>query len=154
MSGFFPPRPKRRALADRTRRAGGRVVCALLAAAGCGFIARDLLGLGGLSVAVAWGVGVLIAVLPEPDDSPGGPRKQGEPAGPRSGPPGSSLGDESGQATVEWVGMVLAASLAFGGLAAVGPPIDGRSLGGFLGHRIVCAVKAGCRDDDRALVDA
>src|SRR5215218_2351872 len=82
MSGFFPPRPKRRALADRTRRAGGRVVCALLAAAGCGFIARDLLGLGGLSVAVAWGVGVLIAVLPEPDDSPGGPRKQGEPAGP------------------------------------------------------------------------
>ena len=48
---------------------------------------------------------------------------------------------ERGQATIEWVGLVLLASLALGALAAVVPVIDGRSFGGFLSHRIVCAVK-------------
>jgi hypothetical protein len=47
------------------KRVAARVAGALLAGAGCGFIARDVVGLGGLSVAVAWGVGVLIAVLPD-----------------------------------------------------------------------------------------
>jgi hypothetical protein len=53
------------ALGDRVKRVGARIGGALLAGAGFGFVARDLVGLGGLSVAVAWGVGVLVAVLPD-----------------------------------------------------------------------------------------
>jgi hypothetical protein len=59
-----------------------------------------------------------------------------------------------GQATIEWVGLVLLAALALGSLAAVGPHVDGRSFGGFLAHRIVCAVNGGCRDGDDALARA
>lgn len=58
---------------------------------------------------------------------------------------------ERGQASVEWVGLVLLASLAFGGLVALVPRVDGRSFGGFLAHRIVCAVRLGCHDGDTAL---
>jgi hypothetical protein len=61
---------------------------------------------------------------------------------------------ESGQAAVEWVGLVLLAALALGALASLGPSVDGRSFGGFLAHRIVCAVKGGCRDGDAALARA
>jgi len=57
---------------------------------------------------------------------------------------------ERGQATIEWVGLVLLASLALGALAAAVPVVDGRSFGGFLSHRIVCTVKrSAC--GDRAL---
>jgi hypothetical protein len=60
---------------------------------------------------------------------------------------------ERGQATIEWVGLVLLASLVLGALAAAVPVVDGRSFGGFLSHRIVCAVKrSACAD--RALVRA
>lgn len=48
---------------------------------------------------------------------------------------------ERGQATIEWVGLVLLASVALGALATAVPVADGRSLGGFLSHRVVCAVK-------------
>ena len=58
---------------------------------------------------------------------------------------------ERGQASVEWVGLVLLASLAFGGVVALLPRVDGRSFGGFLAHRIVCAVRGGCDDGDAAL---
>jgi hypothetical protein len=58
---------------------------------------------------------------------------------------------ERGQASVEWVGLVLLASLSFGGFAAAVPRVDGRSLGGFLAHRIACAVRRGCDDGDSAL---
>jgi hypothetical protein len=58
---------------------------------------------------------------------------------------------EHGQASIEWLGLVLLASLAFGGLFAAAPLVDGRSLGGFLAHRIVCAVRPGCNDGDSAL---
>ena len=62
---------------------------------------------------------------------------------------------ERGQATIEWVGLVLLASLALGALATAVPVIDGRSFGGFLSHRIVCAVKgSACADGDRALARA
>jgi hypothetical protein len=61
---------------------------------------------------------------------------------------------ERGQATVEWVGLVLLAALALGVGARFGPSVDGRSFGGFLGHRIACAVKAGCEDGDAALARA
>ena len=61
---------------------------------------------------------------------------------------------ERGQATVEWVGLVLLCSLTFGGIGSLGPEVDGRSFGGFLAHRFVCAVKGGCRDGDAALARA
>lgn len=61
---------------------------------------------------------------------------------------------ERGQASVEWLGIVLLVSLAAGALAGVGPRLDGRSFGGFLAHRLVCAVKGGCRDGHGALVRA
>ena len=64
------------------------------------------------------------------------------------------MGTERGQASVEWVGLVLLAALAIGGLAAVGPKLDGRSYAGFLAHRLVCAVKGGCADGDSLLVSA
>jgi hypothetical protein len=59
---------------------------------------------------------------------------------------------ERGQATIEWVGLVLLASLLLvGAAAAAGPEVDGRSFGGFLTHRFVCAVRGGCDDGDAAL---
>ena len=62
---------------------------------------------------------------------------------------------ERGQATIEWVGLVLLASLVLGALAAAVPVIDGRSFGGFLSHRIVCAVKgSACKENDRSLARA
>jgi hypothetical protein len=62
--------------------------------------------------------------------------------------------DERGQASVEWVALVMALALALGGLLAALPDVDGRSLGGALTHRFVCAVKGGCDDGDDALADA
>ena len=59
---------------------------------------------------------------------------------------------ERGQATIEWVGLVLLTSLTLGAaVALVGPDVDGRSFGGFLAHRIVCAARGGCDDGDAAL---
>lgn len=51
---------------------------------------------------------------------------------------------ERGQATIEWVGLVLLASLVLGALATVVPVIDGRSFGGFLSHRIFCTIQGRC----------
>ena len=54
---------------------------------------------------------------------------------------------ERGQATIEWVGLVCLAAVVLGALALAVPAIDGRSFGGFLSHRIVCAVRgAACAD--------
>ncbi len=62
---------------------------------------------------------------------------------------------ERGQATIEWVGLVLLASLVLGALAAAVPVIDGRSFGGFLSHRLVCAVKgSACEESDGSLARA
>jgi hypothetical protein len=61
---------------------------------------------------------------------------------------------EDGQAAIEWTGLVLLVALALGALPLAGLHVDGRSLGGFLAHRIVCAVKLGCHDGDRALARA
>jgi hypothetical protein len=61
---------------------------------------------------------------------------------------------ESGQATVEWSGVVLFVSLLLGALLTAAPAVDGRSFGGFLAHRIVCAVKLGCNEGDAALAGA
>jgi len=61
---------------------------------------------------------------------------------------------ERGQATIEWVGLVLLASLVLGALAAAVPLVDGRSFGGFLTTRIFCAVRGGCDDGQAALARA
>jgi len=64
----------------------------------------------------------------------------------------AAVGSERGQATVEWVGLVLLAALLLGGAAAVaGPNVDGRSFGGFLTHRILCAVGGSCHEGDSRL---
>jgi hypothetical protein len=55
---------------------------------------------------------------------------------------------------VEYVGLTLAVSLALAALGAVGPRVDGRSFGGFLAHRLVCAIGPGCHDGDRELTRA
>jgi hypothetical protein len=65
-----------------------------------------------------------------------------------------AMREQAGQATVEWVGLVLLVSLALTGAVGVAPQIDGRSFGGFLAHRIVCAVRGGCDDGDVALARA
>jgi hypothetical protein len=61
---------------------------------------------------------------------------------------------QSGQASVEWVGVVLLIALAVGALVATAPALDGRTYGGFLAHRIVCAVEGSCANGTRALVEA
>ncbi len=61
---------------------------------------------------------------------------------------------ESGQSTVEWIGLLLLVSLAFGVLGAFVPAVDGRSLGGLILHRIVCAARGGCDDGDAELAAA
>src|SRR3954451_3177252 len=53
---------------------------------------------------------------------------------------------ESGQAAVEWTGLVLLVALVLGVAGAAGLHMDGRSLGGFLAHRMLCAVRGGCHD--------
>ena len=51
---------------------------------------------------------------------------------------------ERGQATVEWVGLVLLAALALGAVAALVPVGDGRSVGEAVLHAVVCAVRGDC----------
>jgi hypothetical protein len=61
---------------------------------------------------------------------------------------------EDGQASAELVGLVLVVSLALGALAALTPRADGRSIGGFLAHHVVCAATGGCHAAERALEQA
>jgi hypothetical protein len=107
------------------------------AGAGLGFLARDLAGLSQPWVALAWTAGALFAVAPV--------------AARRAR---RALPGERGQAAVEFTGLVLLASLGLGALGTFASGIDGRSFGGFLTHRVACAVKGGCHDGDRALVRA
>jgi len=64
------------------------------------------------------------------------------------------VGRERGQATIESTGLVLLVALALGGVGAVGPRFDGRSLGALLAHRIACAARGGCHDGDGELAKA
>ena len=61
---------------------------------------------------------------------------------------------ERGQASVEWVALVLCVALALGGVVAFVPLVDGRSLGAALAHAIVCAVRGDCEraEGDKALL--
>ncbi len=49
---------------------------------------------------------------------------------------------------------MLLVALGLGALVALAPTVDGRSFGGFLAHRFVCAVKGGCDDGDAELAAA
>jgi hypothetical protein len=51
---------------------------------------------------------------------------------------------ESGQATIEWVGLVLVAALVLGALALVRTPSQDRGLGTVLAKRITCAAGSSC----------
>src|SRR3954453_10783418 len=61
------------------------------------------------------------------------------------------MGSERGQAAIEWIGMVLLVALALGALPLAFVDADGRSLGGLLVHRIVCAARGGGHDGEGAL---
>lgn len=50
---------------------------------------------------------------------------------------------ERGQATIEWVGLVLVAALVLGALATASPGPNDRSFGAFVSERIFCAVGGG-----------
>jgi hypothetical protein len=51
--------------------------------------------------------------------------------------------DQSGQATIEWVGLVLVAALVLGALAAFRVPSPDRELGAVFAKRITCAAAGG-----------
>jgi hypothetical protein len=127
-------------LLERVHAWAAAVWLALVGGAGLGFVARDLLGAEQPLVAFAWLVGAALAAGPVL----GRLRRGGRPRGDA----------ELGQASVEWVALVLVCMLALGALAAFVPSAEGRSLGAFLAHRIVCAVRGGCDDGARALADA
>jgi hypothetical protein len=61
------------------------------------------------------------------------------------------VSDERGQASVELAGLMLLVSLALGALAAMTPRVDGRSIGGFLAHHVVCASTGSCHAAEREL---
>jgi hypothetical protein len=67
---------------------------------------------------------------------------------------GSPRGAQRGQASVEFVAVVLVACCVLSALGAVAPVVDGRSIGGFFARHIVCAVSGRCQDEEAALVDA
>ncbi len=112
---------------------------ALIGGAGLGFVARDVMNAGRPLVALAWVAGAALGAGP---------------ALARLRRGGSAGDPELGQATVEWVALVLACALALGALIALGPSVDGRSFGGLLAHRLVCAARGGCEDGARALAEA
>jgi hypothetical protein len=129
------------------------VWAAAAAGAGLGFVARDILGLPPPLVALAWMGGAAVgaaSVCWLPPVEGGGERPSGERAGGSERDAG-----ERGQAAVEWIGLLLLVALALGGAVAARPAVDGWSFGGFLAHRLVCAVRGGCgaggRDGDSAL---
>jgi hypothetical protein len=61
---------------------------------------------------------------------------------------------QRGQATIEWTAVMLLVALTLGAAVAFVPAVDGRSLGSFLAHAIVCAVRGGCDEGDHALAAA
>lgn len=64
------------------------------------------------------------------------------------------MGDQRGQASIEWIAAVLCVALTLGGLGARLGDVDGRSYGGWLAHTLVCAVRGGCAEERDVLVAA
>src|SRR5215213_2694397 len=56
------------------------------------------------------------------------------------------MGSERGQASVEWTGAVALVALALGAAIATVPAVDGRSLGSWIAHSILCAMRGRCED--------
>lgn len=54
------------------------------------------------------------------------------------------MASERGQATIEWTAVVLVVALALSAAVVFVPAIDGRSFGGWLAHRMLCAMGARC----------
>src|SRR5437763_743755 len=61
---------------------------------------------------------------------------------------------ERGQASIEWVGLVLLVGCALSGLLAFVPSVDGRPLGAAIARALVCAVKRDCGAEHAALARA
>ena len=62
------------------------------------------------------------------------------------------MGNQHGQAALEWVGLVLLVCLACAGAIAAGVgAVDGRPLGAELARVLVCAVRGDCDDEADAL---
>jgi hypothetical protein len=61
---------------------------------------------------------------------------------------------QHGQATVEFVALVLLCCLTLGALFALKGGFDGSSFGGFLARHLVCAVSGRCKADEQRLVAA
>ena len=61
---------------------------------------------------------------------------------------------ERGQASVEFVALVLGCCLAFGALLALRRDFDGREAGGFLARHLVCPVTGRCDSDEERLAAA
>jgi hypothetical protein len=57
--------------------------------------------------------------------------------------------EQRGQATVEFVALVLLCCLTLGAPFALKTGFDGRSFGGFLARHVVCAVSGRCTGDER-----
>ena len=64
------------------------------------------------------------------------------------------MNEERGQASVEFVALVLLCSLAFGAALAMSGGFDGRDAGGFLARHLVCAIAGRCERDERRLAAA
>jgi hypothetical protein len=58
---------------------------------------------------------------------------------------------ERGQASVEWIGLLLVVSLALAAAVAFVPAVDGRPLGALLARALACAVKGDCHSQGVAL---
>jgi hypothetical protein len=143
---------RRVAALERVQAWAAAVWLALVGGGGLGFVARDLLGAVRPLVALAWVAGA--ALLAAPALARRGRAARGRVGPGRGGAARVRNRSELGQATIEWVALVLACALALGALAAFGPSIDGRTFGASLAHRMACAVRAGCDDGDRALARA
>ena len=58
---------------------------------------------------------------------------------------------ERGQASVEWIGLLLLVSVALAAALAFIPAVDGRPLGAAIARALVCAVKGDCHAEGAAL---
>ena len=62
------------------------------------------------------------------------------------------MAGERGQATVEWIGIVLLVTLALAALGRFAPRAHGEELGTALAHSVTCAARDGCGHGDAASV--
>jgi hypothetical protein len=63
----------------------------------------------------------------------------------------STAGDQRGQASVEWIGLLLLVSVVFAAAVAFVPAVDGRPLGAAIARALVCAAGRDCGADAAAL---